>query len=432
MATRKTATKAPGKKPWTIMVYLAGDNNLDSAGVVDLGEMKQVGSTDQINIVAQFDRSTGKGETRRFYLRKGTTLAKDALVNLGETNMGDPKVLQSFLEWGVKNYPAQRYMLVIWNHGAGWDDTNIYRTVRSELKRNVAYKGDRVAAAVRGAKGSVPISQVRAISARPLKRALFAPTIHQAVKLRAIAFDDDAKDFLDNIEMKRVLVAAKKLFGGKLSVLGMDACLMSMVEVAYQVRDTAEVMVGSQQVEPGAGWPYHTVLKALAAKPTMTAAELGQTVVARYLASYGANSGVTQAALNLSASAAIGGAIDKLAAVLLKAVADSQKLFAIVRARKSVQTYETRDYVDLLDFCRLLSKLSGDAAISQACSEVEDKGVHPFVLASGAKGADVAKSNGVSIYFPVDTISPLYAKLDFCRNSKWNEFLAGYFAALKA
>jgi hypothetical protein len=432
MATRKTATKAAGKKQWTVMVYLAGDNNLDSAGVVDLGEMKQVGSTDQINIVAQFDRSTGKGETRRFYLRKGTTLAKDALVNLGETNMGDPKVLQSFLEWGAKSYPAERYMVVIWNHGAGWDDTNIYRTVRSELKRNLSYKGDRVAEAVRRATGAIPISHVRAISARRAKRALFASTIHQAVKLRAIAFDDDAQDFLDNIEMKRVLTAAKKLFGGKLSVLGMDACLMSMVEVGYQVRNTAEVMVGSQQVEPGAGWPYHTVLKALAAKPNMTAAELGKTVVDRYLASYGAKSGVTQAALNLSASTAIEGAVDKLAAVLLKAVADSQKLFAIVRARKSVQSYDTKDYIDLLHFCRLLGKLSGDPAIGQACGEVEDKGVRPFVLASGSKGADVANSNGVSIYFPLDTISPLYAKLDFCRSGKWNEFLAGYFAALKA
>ena len=45
------------KKNWTIMVYLAGDNNLDSAGAVDLKEMKQVGSNDQINVLAQFDRA---------------------------------------------------------------------------------------------------------------------------------------------------------------------------------------------------------------------------------------------------------------------------------------------------------------------------------------------------------------------------------------
>ena len=133
-----------------------------------------------------------------------------------------------------------------------------------------------------------------------MRRAVFAPTVHAGVTSRAIAFDDDAKDFLDNIEMKSVLSKAAKFLGGKIAVVGMDACLMSMVEVAYQIRGTATVMVGSEEVEPGEGWPYDTILATLAAKPTTTPAELGTTIVARYLASYGANSGVTQAALDLA------------------------------------------------------------------------------------------------------------------------------------
>ena len=221
------------------MVYLAGDNDLDSAGVVDLGEMKQVGSSDQINIVAQFDRAGAKVRPKRYLLRKGTTLAKDVVATLGETNMGDPNVLQDFLAWGAKNYPAEHYLVVIWNHGAGWDDENIYRSVKRGLKRNVSYKKSSVGETVRGAAGAVPIAHVRAMSKRPFKRALFSTTIQQAVPKRAIAFDDQAEDFLDNIELKRVLTAAKKSFGGKIDVLGMDACLMNMVEVAYQVRNTA-------------------------------------------------------------------------------------------------------------------------------------------------------------------------------------------------
>ena len=46
-------------KKWTFMVYMAGDNNLDPNGVKDLQEMKKVGSTDQLNLIAQFDRATG-------------------------------------------------------------------------------------------------------------------------------------------------------------------------------------------------------------------------------------------------------------------------------------------------------------------------------------------------------------------------------------
>lgn len=417
------------KKRWTVMVYLAGDNNLDSAGVVDLTEMKTVGSNDKLNVVAQFDRASGRGQTRRFYLRKGTTLSKDAVANLGETNMGDPKVLQDFLVWGAKNYPAEHYMVVIWNHGAGWDDENIYRSVGRGLKRGVAYKGEVLGGAK--AKRPLPASHVRAVGRRPFRRALFASTIHQAVKARAIAFDDDAQDFLDNIEMKRVLIAAKKSFDGKIAVLGMDACLMSMVEVAYQVRNAAQVMVGSQEVEPGDGWPYNTVLKALAAKPDMQPAEVGKMIVDRYLASYKANDGVTQAALDLSVSTKLEGAIDKLASALLAKVADQSTLFAMMRARKSVQMYDTKDYIDLVHYCRLLRKLTTDAQILAGCDAVEQQATASFVLAAGSKGASVSSSNGISIYFPQDQISPLYARLDFARNNKWNEFLKGYLSALR-
>ncbi len=111
---------------WTILVYLAGDNDLDSAGVVDLNEMKSVGSSDKIAVLAQFDRAGNKKATTRYYLNKGTTVAKDAVQTLGETNMGDPKVLEDFVTWGVTNYPADHYLLVLWNHGAGWDDANLY------------------------------------------------------------------------------------------------------------------------------------------------------------------------------------------------------------------------------------------------------------------------------------------------------------------
>src|SRR5262245_66613030 len=103
---------SPAKKAWTVLVYLAGDNNLDSAGVVDLGEMKKVGSTDHLNIVAQFDRSTGKGATRRFLLRKRSGLEKDVVGSLGETDMGDPKALQDFLGWCAETYPAYHYIVV--------------------------------------------------------------------------------------------------------------------------------------------------------------------------------------------------------------------------------------------------------------------------------------------------------------------------------
>jgi hypothetical protein len=95
-----------GMRKWTVMVYLAGDNNLDSAGVVDLKEMKKVGSTGEVAVVAQFDRIGNKGTTKRYFIRKGGTLDADAVADLGETNTGDPKVLRDFILWAARAYPA--------------------------------------------------------------------------------------------------------------------------------------------------------------------------------------------------------------------------------------------------------------------------------------------------------------------------------------
>ena len=85
-------------KKWTILVYLAGDNNLAEAGDADIMEMKQVGSTNDINIVAQFDRAGERETTTRYFLRHGTAPAKDAVQSLGRTNTGDPRVLREFIE----------------------------------------------------------------------------------------------------------------------------------------------------------------------------------------------------------------------------------------------------------------------------------------------------------------------------------------------
>jgi hypothetical protein len=72
-----------------------------------------------------------------------------------------------------------------------------------------------------------------------------------------------------------VLSNVKKSLGRSIDILGFDACLMSMAEVAYQVRGLADFTVGSEQTSPNEGWPYDRICKALAARPTMKPAELG-------------------------------------------------------------------------------------------------------------------------------------------------------------
>ena len=58
------------KAKWTFMVYLAGDNNLSTAGEKDLGEMRTVGSTDDVNIITEFDRIGAYHETKRYHIQR--------------------------------------------------------------------------------------------------------------------------------------------------------------------------------------------------------------------------------------------------------------------------------------------------------------------------------------------------------------------------
>jgi hypothetical protein len=433
---KRKNVEAPGAgADWTVMVYLAGDNNLDGAGVADLREMKKVGSSAFVNVIAQFDRAGSRGTSKRFYLRKGTELPKDAVQDLGETDTGDPKVLCDFFRWGVKHYPARHYLLVIWNHGSGWDDSNLYANHGDYFSGDpppIVRKG-----VVMNAEGSVarvqprkarPVAMAQARSAvRRAHRALFASTVDTMVRSRAIAFDDQAKDFLDNMEIKRALGEMKKLLGRPLDLIGFDACLMAMLEVNYQIMATARYAVGSEEEEPGNGWPYDRILKALAKKPAMAPDELARTVVAQYAASYGAGDGVTLAAVDLGQSDSLAAVVEKLGGSLLARVGKQSDMTLLSAVRAKVQEYSAPydDYVDLVDLCDGLRRLLGDAAVTEACAAVK-QAVGKMVLASAAKGSGVARSHGVSIYFPKHKVCALYAKLDFAKKNAWAKFIAAY------
>jgi hypothetical protein len=401
------------KKKWTMMVYLAGDNNLDNNGVIDLKEMKKTGSTPDLNVIAQFDRAGAGVPTSRYYLKKDTSLDADAVQSLAETNSGSPDALLDFIKWGVTGYPAEHYLLVLWNHGQGWDDTDIYAEERG--------------------------AGARLLRSSRVRHAFFRSSVVEAAKLavgngkttRAILLDDNAKDFLDNLEMKNVLKAAKKLLGRKLDIVGMDACLMSMAEVGYQMRESVCYTVGSEQTEPLDGWPYDTILAALSKKPGMPPDILSKTIAQNYIASYkGSSDAVTHSACDLTTSTEFAGSVKKLATALKAGLTDGPTKAAISDARNRVQEYEVADNVDLVDFCRLLGKAAVPDIIKTACNQVITalRSSPGIVIASGYYGSEMKGSKGVAIYFPTRTVSPLYSKLDFKKKTGWGTFLKKFVA----
>jgi hypothetical protein len=410
---------------WTVLGFLAGDNDLEGAASADIKEMERVGSRPgDLEIVVQVDRAAdydGSNDdwqsTRRYYITRSTEyprVTSRLLADLGETNTGDPRVLEEFLDFGVSSFPSERTALVIWNHGSG-----VY-----------------VPAAMLAHSGAPSRREVTSRATPRLRRTVFHTTREALLNLdpqrRGIAYDDRSGDCLDNRELQRVLATAHELLGRPVDVVGMDACLMTMLEVAWQVRQHARVLVGSEEIEPGDGWPYGEILGDLAAKPGMTAGELGATIVRRYVDSYMEfDQNVTQSAIDLRRLEPLVDAVDALARAMLARLPRAGFGGAVYTAWRSSLRFFDNYYVDLHAFAGALAAASDADAVRRACVEVqrviEGKGVESPILAEGHFGAGMADARGLSIYFPpFRDPSPFYQELDFARRTRWSEFLDTY------
>ena len=224
-----------------------------------------------------------------------------------------------------------------------------------------------------------------------------------------------------------VLAGICALIGRKIDLLGMDACLMNMVEVAWQLRDSVNVIVGSEIEEPFDGWPYTEIISRLTARPRQDAATLARWIVRSYLASCkGKGETVTQSAIDASRISDVATSLDALASSLIAALNTDAKL--IMNAwRRSPRFYDD-NYIDLLCFAKHLRRTANPDLRTKADALIAalKPGKGRPVLSQGKIGLEVRGTGGLSIYFPADRINPAYRTLDFCTDCRWLGFLEGY------
>ena len=409
-----------GRRKWTAAVWVAGDNNLDSFGETDLGEMKKVGSSDDVAVVAQFDRM-GDEQTRRYLLRADTALEEDVVAELGETNTGDPAVAADFFTWAFAEWPSEKRLAVIWNHGSGIDEADIYARATT--------RGLRIERAPAPDDDAIARARVREVASSGHRRALFATTLDKAVHSRAIAYDDAARDFLDNAELKRVLAEVVERTGAPIDILGFDACLMNLVEVSYQLRGTVGHIVGSEEVEPGDGWPYDGVIGELATTPDLPPREAAVRFVQKYMDSYRADETVTQSAVDVSRASEVAEAMSAFADASIPLVDSNEHFGDFSKAVKNAQRFRMKDFADLGDLCARVGGESAPAHVQEAAATLREAlfGESPFVIASGRKGAGVEGATGTAVYFPiVGDVQVAYDELDFGRDTAWPALIAKY------
>ena len=211
-----------GEDTVTVMVYMNGSNLETDYGFAtqDIKEMLKAPYSEQVNIVIE-TLGTKKWQnygimndhTQRFILDENDVLLVDD--TLDQEDCTDPDTLTDFITWSAKNYPADRYFLILWDHGGGavdgfgWDQYRRYDA-------------------------SLTIDELQ-----------------QSLKESGVVFD----------------------------FIGMDACIMSSIETCYAVCDYCDYCILSEDFESALGWSYEGWLTALAENTSIDTVSLGTILV---------------------------------------------------------------------------------------------------------------------------------------------------------
>jgi hypothetical protein len=441
--TRATSTPRPTRAPsestegesWLVMMYMdADDQVLEQDIFLDLNEAERVGSTDQVTIVAQLDRFRGgfSGDqdwrsTRRYLVTHDDDLnaiGSELIEDIGEANMADGNSLVDFVTWAVSSYPADRYALIMSDHGLGWP-------------------GGWTDGGTQGTDSSrAPIVQMI------------------------------GQDAIFLSELDDSLARIQNLTGiEKLDLIGMDACLMSQIEVYMMLQPYARYAVASEETEPALGWAYAAFLSQLVDDPSMDGAQLAANIVDSYIEQdqriiddqarndflAGNVAGGYFGAMRISADQ-LAGQLTRditLTAVDLDAIVELNERFnafayalqdadqgSVASARNYAQSYTSifgkqvsPSYIDLGHFVQLAAQQTGDSGVRNAASAVLSALGSSIVAEK--HGTSKPGSTGIAVYFPNSTLyrSP-YTGLQsytqvagrFARASLWDDFIGFHYS----
>ena len=354
---------------WGFYVYMAGDNTLYEEVTDDLNEMKMVGSNSNLEIVALTDQLLGNDSHAYHVVKHGveeTSLSEINATWENEIDMGDGETLKDFMVWATTEYPAKRKILVIWDHGSGW-------------KKVAEDQGSH----------------------------LTVPEIRQSIEdYRQITGDPP------------------------LTLIGFDACLMGMFEIAYELKDQAEMIHGSEAYEPLEGWTYNHLLYKLDQQTTNS--ELAYHIVNDYIESYRNGSvytsySVTAAVVDTSKLEDVGEKLEDFSGQINSVLPVYRD--QVSYARDQTQRYDQNpDYRDLYDLTINVQNRIPVSDMIEYSKELQDS-INDAVIAEDhwqkPGKLPVERAHGLTIYFPTDGAETGYDDL-LISNSKWFEFINNF------
>jgi hypothetical protein len=405
---------APAKE-WTVLVYMNGKSNIEPFALNDINRFETVGSSDKVNIVVELGRSKGLDNdttadgdwagVRRYYVVKDADkehIASPVLADLGEVDMGSWKEAAAFLKWGRAAYPAKKYMFIIWDHGWGWIDPKQFGK--------------------EGTEGSA----------------------------KSISHDFVTGKYISTLDMGKIFKEA-----GRVDAYASMACFMQMAEVAYQIKDGADVIVGSEEVIQLPSLNFEDFFAQLEASPSAGAEKAGAIMVDTFKEMYSRPEYAdmldkSKYGTQLSAirAAALPKFAEKAKAWYGLAMANDDKA-AFARAKKDVLRFEVGDettdpdkqisfYGDLYNFSELTSRYADKSRPGAGAMIAAGEDLQKFIaegltirnawVGKDRTGKEYSNTHGISVDIPGKPGSliefyPTYSQLDFAKASGWEKFM---------
>ena len=386
VATTPFIVGASPVKDWTFMVYLDTDNNLETPGINIFEKMASVGSTPDVNVVVQMDRIPGYNDSYGGWID-----TKRFYVTQGMP----PTAGNSIWDLGEKNMgdPGTLRDFVNWT---------IYK-----------YPADHY----------------------------FLALWDHGTGIVGVCYDfTDGYDSLSLPELSQALDGLPVI----LDVVFSDACDLNMIEIAYQIRDYANVLVGPE----GLGYspaPYDSYITRLTSNPSILPSALASGVVTDYInwsksIPISSIPNATMSAVDLTKISRLTAAIDDFALRLNESVTPTylSLLLAsheqILLARNLTQGFpgpyagDLGYYIDLYDLAQVIKQSDLDEELRAAADQVMTALSIGNVIIT-ATNKNLPNTHGLAISFPdnktkYDSIG--YGSIAFAKDTLWGEFLEYY------
>lgn len=350
----------------TIMIYMVGSDLESKYGAASEDILEMLSSNfDEENLqVVIYTGGSNKWENSTIPEKANTVLTIEngtltVVEKDSKMNMGDANTLSGFLNYAYTNFPAEKYSLILWNHGGG------------------AFFG--------------------------------------------YGYDETTNDSLTLDELDKAFSNSPFTGDNKLEWIGFDACLMATIETAHTLAPYANYMISSQEPEPGWGWNYDFLNdieelnsgKDIGAQIADHYMDYCNESFDNYPYSY---IDVTLSVMDLSEIDNVETALNNLFAIAnddlsQKTYSKYSRIRGTTKEIASQYTGENSyDVVDLVDLSQQMSSLYPNEA-KELSNALKKLVVYNKTNAS--------KSYGVSVYFPYNAKEysgiyiPMYSKFDF-------------------